>query len=113
MLAKLGADGRKSLGEFHHMFVFRALANLTKTRMVAVLLAPLGIATVAWMCPSADGQIQTSVQAGGAIALSRRARRAKRSPRKDSGGKPANRPDVRLKMRLLRAPDRIVPGESL
>jgi hypothetical protein len=53
--------------------------------MVAVLLAPLGIATVAWMCPSADGQIQTSVQAGGAIALSRRARRAKRSPRKDSG----------------------------
>jgi hypothetical protein len=65
VLAKLGADGRKSLGEFHHMFVFRALANFTKTRMVAVLLAPLGIATVAWMCPSADGQIQTSVQAGG------------------------------------------------
>ena len=45
MLAKLGADGRKSLGEFHHMFVFRALANFTKTRMVAVLLAALGIAT--------------------------------------------------------------------
>ena len=34
----------RSLGEFHHMFVFCALANFTKTRMVAVLLAPLGIA---------------------------------------------------------------------
>ena len=35
---------RKSLGELHHMFVFGALADLTKKRMVAVLLAPFGIA---------------------------------------------------------------------
>ena len=44
VLANLRADGWKSLGELHHMFVFGALADLTKKPMVAILLAPLGIA---------------------------------------------------------------------
>ena len=44
VLANLRGDGWKSLGELHQMFIFGALADLTKTRMVAVLLAPLGIA---------------------------------------------------------------------
>ena len=44
VLANLRADGRKSLGELDHMFVFGALAHLAKKRMVAILLAPLGIA---------------------------------------------------------------------
>jgi hypothetical protein len=45
VLADLRADGRKSLGELHHMFVFGALADFSKTPMVAILLAPFGIAT--------------------------------------------------------------------
>jgi hypothetical protein len=44
VLANLRADGGKGLGELHHMFVFGALADLAKAPMIAVLLAPLGIA---------------------------------------------------------------------
>ena len=35
------------------------------TGMIAILLPPSGVAPVAWRWPSASGQIQTSVQAGG------------------------------------------------
>src|SRR4051812_37540313 len=43
VVANLRADGRKSLGELHHMFVFGAFADLSKTPMIAILLAPFGV----------------------------------------------------------------------
>jgi hypothetical protein len=45
VVANLGADGRESLSERDDMLVFGALADLAETRMVAVLLATLGITT--------------------------------------------------------------------
>ena len=45
MVANLRADGRKSLGELHHMFVIGAFAEPSKAAMIAILLAPFGVAT--------------------------------------------------------------------
>ena len=64
-------DGREGIGERDHVFVLAAFPNLAKARVIAVLLAPLGV-TAGGLCPSANGHIQTSVQAGGiASALMR------------------------------------------
>jgi hypothetical protein len=45
VVTNLGADSRESLCERDDMLVFGALADLAETRMVAVLLATLGITT--------------------------------------------------------------------
>jgi hypothetical protein len=67
VLANLRADGRKSLGELHHMFHIWCFRGPLETLMVAILLASLGIATRRLdvtvrrradpdVCPGGDGE---------------------------------------------------------
>ena len=58
-------DARERLGERDQPVVLRRVAHLAPARVVAVLLATARVRPVAWMWPFGEGQIQTSVHAGG------------------------------------------------